>query len=96
VTEVFAEEALFDGAGGRDGCGKSQLLRAIRAFGGDSRDVEHAGELAECVEDRGAGAGEFAVARAIVLAAMDEQGALFSDAGADAVGAFGLLGPDAS
>src|SRR5882762_1412453 len=36
------------------------------------------------------------VPRAIVLAAMDEQGALFGDAGADAVGAFDLLGPDAA
>ena len=36
------------------------------------------------------------MARAVVLAAMDEEGALFSDAGADAVGAFDLFGPDAA
>src|SRR5882762_7998939 len=96
MAEVLAEETLFDGACGRDGCGEGQLLRAIRAFGGDGGDVQHASEFAESIKDRGAGAGEFAVARAIVLAAMDEQGALFGDAGADAVGAFDLLGPDAA
>jgi len=67
------------------------LLRAIGAVGGDSRDVENAGNFAEGVEDGGAGAGEFAVARAIVLAAVDEEGTLFGDAGADTVGAFDFL-----
>src|SRR5258708_36619991 len=96
MAEVFAEEALFHRAGGGDGCGEGQLLRAIRAFGGDGGDVQHASEFAESIKDRGAGTSEFAVARAIMLAAMDEQGALFGDAGADAGGAFALLGPDAA
>jgi len=65
-------------------------------FGGDGGDVQHASEFAESIKDGGTSTSEFAVARAIVLAAMDEQGALFGDAGADAVGAFDLLGPDAA
>ena len=96
MAEVFAEEALLDGAGGGDGGGEGELLRPIGAVGGDGGDVENAGKFAEGVEDGGASAGEFAVARAIVLAAVDEQGTLFGDAGADAVGAFDLLGPDAA
>jgi len=96
VAEVFAEEALFHGAGGSDGGGKGQLLRAIGAFAGDGGNVEDACQFAEGVEDGSAGAGEFAVARAIVLTAMDEERALLGDAGADAVGAFDLLGPDAA
>jgi len=96
VAEVFAEEALFDGAGGGDGGGEGELLRAIGAVGGDGGNVENAGKFAEGVEDGGAGAGKFAVARAIVLAAMDKERTLFGDAGADAVGAFDLFGPDAA
>jgi hypothetical protein len=57
-------------------------------------DVQHASQIAEGIEDRGAGTGEFAVARAIVLTTMDQQGTLLGDAGADAVGALDLLGPD--
>src|SRR5258708_34106730 len=76
VAEVLAEETLFDGAGGRDGCGKGQLLRAIRAFGGDGGDVQHASEFSESIQDWGTRASEFAVASAIALGAMGEQGAV--------------------
>src|SRR5258708_25021181 len=96
MTEVFAEQALFDGAGGGDGCGESELLGTIGAIGGDGGDVQHAGEIPEGIENRCPGAGEFAVARAKMLAAVDEQGALFGDACANAVCALNLLRPDAA
>ena len=96
VAEVFAEDTLLDGAGRGDGGGKGQLLGAIRALGGDSGNVQHTGQFSEGVKDGGACASEFAVARAIVLAAVDEKWTLFGYTGADAVGAFDLLGPDAA
>lgn len=96
MAEVLAEEALFDRAGGSDGGGESELLRPVRAVCRDGGDVENASEFARSVEDRGAGTSEFAVARTIVLTAVDEQGTLFGNAGANAVSAFDLLGPDAA
>ena len=96
MAEVLAEEPLFYGPGGGYGCGKGQLLRAVWPFGSDGGDVQNASQFAEGIEDRGACASKFAVARAKMLAAVDEQWALLGDAGADTVGAFDLLGPDAT
>src|SRR5258707_7974208 len=56
MAEVLAEETLFDGAGGRDGCGEGQLLRAIPAFGGDGGVVQHASVFAESIKNPGTSA----------------------------------------
>src|SRR5262249_15639059 len=96
MTEDLAKEPFFDGASGSDRCGQGQLFGAIGALTGDSRNIQHTGKPARRIEDGRAGAGEPAVAGAIMLAAMNQYGALFGDAGSDAVGAFDGLGPDAA
>src|SRR5258708_39487361 len=42
MAEVLAEETLFDGAGGRDGCGEGSLLAASRAYGVGAEAVQPA------------------------------------------------------
>lgn len=55
--------------------------------------VEHSRQRAVGIEKRRAGAAQRFVARPEMLALMNRDRTLLGDAGTDAVGAFGILGP---
>src|SRR5579862_8576699 len=90
------EEALFDGARRLDGQRKSERvgvlgkLRLVRAH------VDYRDKVLIRVEHWRAAAAERRVPRPEVMAAMNRDGRLFSNTGANAVGALDAFSPDAA
>jgi len=96
LTEVLAKEPFFYGARRIHRKGTGQGVRAFRALRIDGGYVQHRQQPSVDAEDRRAGAAQIHMPRAEMLASMDRYRPLLSDAGADAVGALDLLGPDAA
>ena len=96
LTEVLAKEPFFYGARRIHRKGTGQSVRAFRALGIDGGYVQHRQQPAVDAENRRAGAAQIHMPRAEMLGSVDCYGPLLGDAGADAVGALDLLGPDAA
>ncbi len=96
VTEMLAKEPLFYGAGRIHGKGTGQGVRAFRELRIDGRYVQHRQQPSVDAEDRRAGATQIHMPRPEMLGSVDRYRPLLRDAGADAVGAFDLLRPNAT
>src|SRR5258708_2349797 len=94
--EVFAKKSLFDGARRTYSKGTSQGVRSSRASGLDRRYVKTRHQRSVHAEHRRPRATQVHVSRPEVLASVNGDRPLFSDAGADTVRALDLLGPDAA
>jgi hypothetical protein len=93
---MLAKEPLFYGARRIHRKGTGQSVRAFRASGIDGGYVQHRQQPSVDAEDRRAGAAQIRMPRPEMLASVNCYGPLLGDAGADAVGALDLLGPDAA
>src|ERR1700730_122375 len=71
-------------------------MRAFRKPRIDGRNVQDRYQLAAVIKDRCAGTAKADVSCTKVLILMNSNGALFGNAGADAVGPLGLFGPHAA
>src|SRR2546423_10327296 len=94
--EMLAKEPLFDGARRIHRKGTGEGVGVFRASGIDGRYVQHRQQPSVEAEDRRTGAAQSHMPRPEMLASVDRHGPLLGDAGADAVGSFDLLAPDAA
>src|SRR5437764_1951850 len=93
---MLAKDPLFYGARRIHRKGTGQGMRAFRALGIDRGYVQHRQQASVDTEDRRAGAAQIHMPRSEMLGSVDRNGPLLGNAGADAVGAFDLLAPDAA
>ena len=91
-TEVFR----FDEPGRVGDCAGNQAREAFGQVSPAGRHVKRGGQIAVLVKNRRGRAKQARVAGEEMLIAINGHGALVDDAGADAVGAFVLLAPDAA
>ena len=90
VAMAGVEQAVFDHAGGRAHQGEG--VRVVPAV--VARDVDDATQTPFRGEHRRGGTGQKAVAGQVVLGAMDDDGALLGQGGADGIGAPVVLMPE--
>ena len=93
MREVQTEVLGLDAPGRVHDRHRYQVAEAFSEVGAAGRHVERRDQLPLVVVDRRICAGKQRVAREEVLAAVDREGPLFDQAGADAVGAFAILAP---
>src|ERR1700676_1483963 len=91
-----SEEPLFDGTRRLDGQRERERVGVLGELRLVRTHVDYCDKVLVRVEKRRAAAAERRVPRPEVVAAMNRDGPLFSDTGADAVGSFDAFSPDAA
>jgi len=95
MAEVLAEEALFDGAGGRDVAARANCCGRSGPSVGDGGDVQHASKFAESIKDGGTRTSEVCCGESDSAGCNGRAGALFGDK-VPMPWCLRLLGPDAA